>query len=63
MSARVQVNPAARRAYDVTFASSNTLRCGDHRRFEATRADLIEATVQAIAGGSVPRLDQSRARP
>jgi hypothetical protein len=61
MRAKVQVNSTARRPYEVTCASSNTLACGDHRRLEATRTDLIEATVQALAGGSDPRLDQSRA--
>lgn len=63
MSAKVQVNPAARHSYEAPCASSNTLDCGDHARLATARADLIEATVQAIAGGSVPRLDQSRARP
>jgi hypothetical protein len=61
MSARVKVNPAVRRSYEAALASSNTLMCGDRGRAQTTRAGLIEATVQALAGGSDPRLDQSRA--
>ena len=47
----------------MAHASSNTLqgRAGEHG--EALRASLIEATVQAIAAGSDPRLTDSRARP
>ncbi len=61
MSARVQVNPAVRQAYRAPCASSNTLQCADRGRAEATRADVIEATVQALSQRSDPRLDQTLA--
>jgi hypothetical protein len=62
MGARMRVTRTAGASYGVAHTSSNTLqsRAGGHS--EALRASLIEATVQAIAAGSDPRLADSRAR-
>ena len=61
MNARVQVDPAARRAYRVTCASSNTLQYGDRGPSEMARAGAIDAIVHALAQRSDPRLDQTLA--
>jgi hypothetical protein len=55
-----EVNPAAQRAFEVHPSGSNTLQSRDSGSGETVRATLIEATVDAIAVGSAPRLHQSR---
>ena len=59
MNANMRVNPAAKQAYRVTCTSSNTLQCGDRGPTAAARAELIEATVEALGRGSDLRLDQT----
>ncbi len=63
MNARMRVNRAVQRSYEVTRESSNTLQSRDREHTATLRAGLIDATVQAIAAGSNPRLVKSRARP
>lgn len=62
MNAKMRINPAVGRAYDVTCTSSNTLQCGAPGHVDPTRAELIETAVRALGGASDLRLDQSRAR-
>jgi hypothetical protein len=56
VSAQMRVNRTATRSYEWTRESSHTLEGRDPDRPEALRADAIEATVQAIATASDPRL-------
>jgi hypothetical protein len=60
MDAGAQVNPAVDPGYEITRNGSHTLQHRDSEDTETLRARLIEATVQAIAEGSGPRLDGSR---
>jgi hypothetical protein len=48
------------RAFEINSRGSNTLQSRDFEDAECVRARLIEATVEAIAHGSSPRLRQSR---
>jgi hypothetical protein len=61
MDARMRVNRATQRSYGVACESSNTLEHRDASRRDKLRAELIEATVQAVAEGGDPRLGSSRA--
>jgi hypothetical protein len=63
MNARMRVNRAIEQSYDVACESSNTLERRDTRHGETLRLELIEATVQAVAAGSVPRLGRTLALP
>ncbi len=63
MNARIAVNRALARSYDVAPGSSNTLQSREREHPETLRSRLIEATVVAIAGGSDPRLAGTLARP
>lgn len=56
MRAGMRVNRGVARSYRVACGSSNTLQTRDREHSGALRARAIEATVQAIATGSVPRL-------
>ena len=49
--------------FEVIPESSHTLQNRDREQPEALRARLIEATVEAVAGGSAPRLCSSRSWP
>jgi hypothetical protein len=60
VDAALQVNSGAQRAYEVNQSGSHTLQSRDFEDREALRARLIEATVEAIAEGSDPRLNGSR---
>ncbi len=63
MNARMRVNRAIEQSYDVACESSNTLEHRDAGHGETLRAELIEATVQAVAAGSVPRLGRTLVLP
>ena len=63
MNARIGVNRALARSFDVAAGSSNTLQSRGREHPEALRSSLIEATVVAIAGGSDPRLAGTLAGP
>jgi hypothetical protein len=54
------VNTAVQPAFEISEAASHTLQKRGREHREALRAQLIEATVEAIAGGGHPRLDTSR---
>jgi hypothetical protein len=59
----MRVNHATARSYGLTRESSNTLQSLDREDAEPARSDLIEATVEALATGSNPRLVRTLARP
>jgi hypothetical protein len=63
VSAKMQVNRAVARPYRAARDSSNTLGSRNRERAETLRADAIEATVQAIATASDPRLVRTLALP
>jgi hypothetical protein len=50
----------AQHGYDLNQSGSHTLQSRDFEDTETLRAKLINATVQAIADGSDPRLVRSR---
>jgi hypothetical protein len=54
------VNPAMQRAFEINQSGSHTLQSRDFKDPETLRTRLIEATVQAIAEASGPRLKRSR---
>jgi hypothetical protein len=60
MDAGVRVNRAVKPSCGLTQSSSHTLESRDSERTQALRDRFIDATVEAIAGGSGPRLVQSR---
>jgi hypothetical protein len=60
MDATLQVNSTVRHGYGLNQSGSHTLQSRDLEDTEALRAKVIEATVQAIAHGSGPRLGRSR---
>jgi hypothetical protein len=60
MDATTDVNCAVQRLFAVSHAASHTLQSRDFADTQALRAELIEATVKAIAEGSGPRLGGSR---
>jgi hypothetical protein len=60
MDAAVDVNSAVQHGYELNQRGSHTLQSRDCEDTETLRARLIEATVQAIADGSGPRLGRSR---
>jgi hypothetical protein len=63
MNARMRVNRAIEQSFDVACESSNTLKHSNARHGDTLRVELIEATVQAVAAGSVPRLGRTLALP
>jgi hypothetical protein len=63
MDAITRVSCPVQPSYAVSQRASHTLQNGDRERAEARRAKLIEATVEAIAEGSHPRLVASRSWP
>jgi hypothetical protein len=60
MDAAVDVNSAVQHGYELHQGGSHTLQSREFEDTETLRARLIEATVQAIADGSGPRLRRSR---
>lgn len=60
MDAGVRVTRAVKPSCGLTQSSSHTLESKDSERSEVLRTRFIDATVEAIAGGSGPRLVQSR---
>jgi hypothetical protein len=53
-------NPAVQPAFEINQSGSHTLQLRHFGETQDLRARLIEATVQAIAAGSGPRLLRSR---
>jgi hypothetical protein len=60
VDAAAEVNPAVRPAFQIDQSGSHTLQSRDFEDPEILRARLIEATVEAVADGSGPRLCRSR---
>jgi hypothetical protein len=60
MDAGMRVNATADPGYEITQNGSHTLESRDFEDRETLRARLIEATVDALADGSGPRLPRSR---
>jgi hypothetical protein len=60
VNAEMRVNPRVVPAYGIDQSGSHTLQRTAFQGTEALRARLIEATVEAIADGSGPRLHRSR---
>lgn len=60
MDAGVRANPAVEPAFEIGQSGSHTLQSRDLGYAETLRTRLIEATVEAIADGSAPRLSRSR---
>jgi hypothetical protein len=60
MDAAPEVNPKVQPAFEISQSGSHTLQSRDFGDTEDLRARLIEATVQALAEGSGPRLSRSR---
>jgi hypothetical protein len=63
LEATAKVNPTAQPSLEVNSRSSNTLQRRDFDTTEALHAQIIQATVEAIAEGSGPRLGGSRLLP
>jgi hypothetical protein len=51
-----RVNPATEPGYEINQSGSHTLQSKDRDHGETLRTRLIEATVEALADGSAPRL-------
>jgi hypothetical protein len=60
MDAALQVDSAVQHGYEINRSGSHTLQSRDFGDPQDRRARLIEATVEAIADGSDPRLMRSR---
>ena len=60
MDAAPEVNPGAQPAFELNQSGSHTLQTGDFGDTQELRARLIEATVEAVAAESGPRLARSR---
>jgi hypothetical protein len=63
MDAVLDVNSAVQHGYELSRRGSHTLQSRDFEDAPDLRAMLIDATVQAIADGSGPRLVRSRLSP
>ena len=63
MDARTRVNQAVQPPYRTSGTISHTLQKRDRKRSDAQRLLLFETVVEAIAGGSDPRLAPSRNWP
>ena len=61
MKASMRLNCAVVPSYRVASGGSHTLRNCDREPADARRANLLEDTVQALAGDGDPRLVWSRA--
>jgi hypothetical protein len=59
----IQINRVADRFSSHTLSHSRAAACRASTDVEAVRENLIEATVELLAEGGVPRLGQSRVRP
>jgi hypothetical protein len=55
-----KANGSVQPAFEIKHSGSHTLQRRDFGDAQELRARLIEATVQAIAEGSGPRLSRSR---
>ncbi len=60
MDATMRLDCAVHPSYQVIESGSHTLQGSDHEDTESLRARLIDATVEAVAGASAPRLSSSR---
>ena len=60
IDAGMRVNSALDPAHEINRSGSHTLQKRDREQAEALRASLIEATVEALADGTDPRLAGSR---
>lgn len=60
VDATSRVNCAVQPFFEVSQRTSHTLQSRDRTHDESLRAKLIEATVEALADGSGPRLGTSR---
>ncbi len=60
VDASLQVNSALRRGYEINQSGSHTLQSRDFEDAQTLQTRLIDATVQALAEGSGPRLYGSR---
>jgi hypothetical protein len=60
LDAAPELNSTVQPAFEINECGSHTLQSRDFEDTKGLRASLIEATVQAIAEGSGPRLRQSR---
>jgi hypothetical protein len=60
VDATSRLNCAVQPSFELSQRGSHTLQSRDRVRDETLRARLIEATVEAIADGSDPRLATSR---
>jgi hypothetical protein len=63
VDAAPEVNPSVQPALEIGQSGSHTLQSRDFGDSQDLRARLIEATVQALAEGSNPRLRRSRTLP
>jgi hypothetical protein len=63
MDAAPKVNATLQPAFEIKQSGSHTLQSRDFDDAPDLRARLIEATVQALADSSDPRLSQSRLWP
>jgi hypothetical protein len=60
VDATPEAHPATQSAFEINQSGSHTLQSRDFGDTRDLRARLIDATVQAIADGSGPRLRRSR---
>ena len=60
VDAATEVNAAVQPAFEINQRGSHTLQTRDFADTQDLRARLINATVEAIAEGSGPRLRRSR---
>jgi hypothetical protein len=60
MDASSEIKPRMQPAFEINQSGSHTLQSRDFGDSETLRTRLIEATVQALADGSGPRLQRSR---
>ena len=60
MDAASEANPATQSAFEINQSGSHTLQSRDFEDMRELRARLIDATIEAIADGSGPRLARSR---
>ena len=63
VDAAPEVNATLQPAFEINQSGSHTLQSRDFEDAQDLRARLIEATVQALADGSGPRLPRSRLWP
>jgi hypothetical protein len=61
VDAALHLNSGVQGTYEISGSGSHTLQSRDVEDAETLRTRLIEATVEALADGSNPRLMRSRA--